>query len=428
MLLLLGLTKILPTPLIGMIVMGLILDASALWSTCLIILIVDAIVGITLQTIVDRAVQKESNDLLRAIDWMKQQLNDEAEKEATHKCVEEEEAEECEFEAEEAEGADSEELVCDHFAEEDTDGTYPPVNGERQCADEGEAREETCPWLLEYEPGRFFALEQRILPGFHFDTFFTSNEYKETLYKDAMGAPLSTDEKCMIILPLIFGSFDATGDLGLAEMTLDRLFGEAGKQEPPKPKDADGGERVHEYAVANMLKATLFVYQKRLVAAAYHFMRGLKSEGLSINRPWCKFIHSVLGKVMPLATDTACYTGCGFSTDEPMGALGGTCMIAQNAPILIADLEGDNGEVTLAFAGNTGFFGRCERIGSCTSTSTKNMIDKYETYVIDGEYNIKKVYFYLNNYYDPAHLQIKAASGFRFRAQSSIFNTNIHVL
>ena len=63
MLALLKLTQILPTLLIGMILVGAVAGESAVWGTGLILLILDAVVGITLQMLCDRAAQKQNERL-----------------------------------------------------------------------------------------------------------------------------------------------------------------------------------------------------------------------------------------------------------------------------------------------------------------------------------------------------------------------------
>ena len=52
---LLKLTQILPAPLIGIIIIGAITGQREVWVTALIILVIDAVVGITLQSVVDSA-------------------------------------------------------------------------------------------------------------------------------------------------------------------------------------------------------------------------------------------------------------------------------------------------------------------------------------------------------------------------------------
>ena len=52
---LLKLTQILPAPLLGAIIIGAITGRREVWVTALIILVIDAVIGITLQSVVDSA-------------------------------------------------------------------------------------------------------------------------------------------------------------------------------------------------------------------------------------------------------------------------------------------------------------------------------------------------------------------------------------
>ena len=151
------------------------------------------------------------------------------------------------------------------------------------------------------------------------------------------------------------------------------------------------------------------------MAATYHFMWALKTEAIDLILPWCDFIKCVLRELPPLVTEEFEGEGCGFSADEPMGSLGGTRLIAINAMRLISDLVGINGEIVVAKLGRTGMYGFCRRLGSTDSSTVDNMIDIYETYVIDAKYNIRRVEFYVNGYYPitpPA--PVCHPNGFRF--------------
>ncbi|MDR2202229.1 MAG: hypothetical protein LBP26_05655 [Clostridiales bacterium] len=91
----------------------------------------------------------------------------------------------------------------------------------------------------------------------------------------------------------------------------------------------------------------------------------------------------------------------------------------QNALLLIPEFEGKNDEVLFAhnsFAGD--MYGYLRRLGS-TKGATDEMIDIYETLLIDKNYNLKKIEFYWNGYFQSEiGGRIRLPSGFIIRSNS----------
>ena len=152
-------------------------------------------------------------------------------------------------------------------------------------------------------------------------------------------------------------------------------------------------------------------------------MLGLKTEQISINMPYCDFIRYVLSKLSTIPVHKSMRKGCGFELENPMGSCGGNSLIAQNALKVIPEMEGKNGEVIVARMGNTGLFGYLNRIHSDYNSSLGIMIDVYETFIIDKNYNMKKVQFYFNGYFNVcAKNEIKVAKGFKIKSHSLLLN------
>lgn len=60
------------------------------------------------------------------------------------------------------------------------------------------------------------------------------------------------------------------------------------------------------------------------------------------------------------------------------------------------------------------------RKGSTTSVATPCMIDIYETYVIDKDFNLKKVTFYFNGYFSRGKAVVRLPDGFEIKPHSRL--------
>ncbi|MCD7728869.1 MAG: hypothetical protein LUI60_03035, partial [Clostridia bacterium] len=271
-----------------------------------------------------------------------------------------------------------------------------------------------------------FAEMQKILPGFMPDFTYNKQKIEELKLKKQKYGNLLADEASKLIFPLIFGCFGYEIDLNEALNQTQLLYENVIKR---KPKDCFVRESdlymewLREYAIPQMLFGTIYAYKFEYVKAAYHFMLGLKTEQVAINMPYCDFIKYILNKIPALATDEATYTGCGFSCDEPMGSISGTMLNAKLAMAIISEMEGCHGEVIIAKMGNSGMFGYLDRLGSTHGKKQPYPIDVYETYVIDKEYDVKKLRLYFYGYVNPYEKNIiKVADGFKIKSHSVLLN------
>ncbi len=273
-----------------------------------------------------------------------------------------------------------------------------------------------------------FAEGQKILGGFFPDLSSQDEQlfrYQELKNRKARYKTLTADEESKLIFPLIFGNYDCQIDLDKALSETNALLTRVLNEKPTDNcvrENAVYMAWLHEYAVPQMLLGTIYAYQNEYVKAAYHFMLSLKTEQIVINMPYCDFIRYILGKLPKYVSGEAEYDGCGFSEDDAMGSCGGTILVASNALKIIPEMEGKNGEVIVARNGNSGMFGHLERIGSTYSETASICVDIYETYIIDRNYNVKKVLFYFNGYFNMGQSKIKIANGFRLKSHSVFHN------
>jgi hypothetical protein len=274
-----------------------------------------------------------------------------------------------------------------------------------------------------------FAESQKIMGGF-FPDWSSPDErvskYQELKNKEARYGTLPPDDESKLIFPLIFGNYDCRIDLDKALAVTNNLLTCVLNKKPTVNCVRENKvymNWLHEYAIPQILLGTIYAYQNEYVKAAYHFMLGLKTEQIAINMPYCDFIKYILGKLPKYVSGEAKYDGCGFSADNVMGSCGGTMLIAENALKIIPEMEGKNGEVIVARMGNTGMFGHLKRKGSTYSETASTMVDIYETFIIDRDYNVKKVLFYFNGHFSMGQPKIKIAKGFKLKSHSLLHNS-----
>ena len=283
-----------------------------------------------------------------------------------------------------------------------------------------------------------FAGWQKIAHGFHpllEEYSFGDKEELDSFVKDfTEHRDLSINNIIDYIFALIFGIFSCKIDLNEALSTTNWLFDEIEKIKMNINEDLENKKFAWLHilnAKIQILYGTIYAYMGEYINSSYHFIKGLKSESITLNRHYCEFIQYVLSKLDDWVEETAEYKGCGFSKDNPMGSCGGTILISQYANEIISNMEGDNGEIIVAKVGRFGFFGHLVRLGSCGSVKMENgndnIIDLYETYIIDSEYNLKKVKFYFNGYFEyfqscAQHYEraIRLADGFHLKSPNNI--------
>ena len=204
------------------------------------------------------------------------------------------------------------------------------------------------------------------------------------------------------IFAMIFGGFGYSVNLTRARSTALIKLGQIENREP-KDKSPNNPEFIKWlvlFARYNILLGTVYAYRHEYRLAAALLINGLKTRAVNLFMPYCDFIKYVLSKAAEMPAELAEYSGCGFSVDEPMGSteLNGGALNASAAEMIISALEGDNGEIILAYLGRQRY-GNLRRLGSTNSKSFRNCIDIYEVLAIDRKFNLKKIRFYFNGYF-----------------------------
>ena len=220
------------------------------------------------------------------------------------------------------------------------------------------------------------------------------------------------------IFAMIFGCYGYSVDLERAEkLTTKKLF-EVAENEPPNSSlsNPETLNWLNTCAKYSILLGTIYAYIQDYGYAAIFFLMALKLRALNLFMPYCDFIKYVLSKLDYENAETIECDGVGFSADNPMGSVeyNGGRLMASVAEDVISSLEGENGEVVLAFYGRQSY-GGVNRLGSTGSKNFRNRIDVYEVYILDKYAKLKKIKFYFNGYFNPeSQLTIKLPKGFRF--------------
>lgn len=224
------------------------------------------------------------------------------------------------------------------------------------------------------------------------------------------------------IFAMIFGAFGYSINLTRARSTALIKLGQIENREP-KDKSPDNPEFINWlglFAQYNILLGTVYAYRHEYRLAAYLLMNGLKTGAINLFMPYCDFIRYVLSKVEKMLAEYAQYDGCGFSVDEPMGGieLNGGTLIASAAEMIIPSLEGNNGEIVLAYRGGQRY-GNLVRMGSVKSDKFRNCIDVYEVLMVSRDGKLKKLKLYFNGYFSLQNrYTIRLPKGFRFEPSS----------
>lgn len=262
-------------------------------------------------------------------------------------------------------------------------------------------------------PREEFAQSQKTLfGGFVFDQNNTEEGYETLKKRLANGEVLSPYEQCLLIFPKIFGRFEENIDLDGAENRLIELM-QAHSLVEVKESGIERWDWFNGYAMYQILLGTVYVYKDEYVKAAYHFISGLRTGAINVNMPYCDFIRTAMKRLDEMQIESATYSGCGFSIEDPMGSTHGNFLMANNAKVAIGNIEGKNGEIVLYRKGRSGDFGRLVRHSDYSETRRK-MIDIYETYVCTPDYKIKKVTFYFDGYFTSDGGTLKVPDGFKF--------------
>mgnify|MGYP006987512873 CR=1 FL=1 len=267
----------------------------------------------------------------------------------------------------------------------------------------------------------FDEILHRVLPGFiptkHNTDAFSDSALSQ--YFDAKDKTLS--EISLVILSFIFGCYHCKIDLDFAQRMSFALLHVSESYRPTGNFDVLNNRYLlwlSEMAVSYILLGTVFSYKKEYIKASYYFMLGLQTGVINLNLPYCDFISYILKKLDELPKTDCNYSGCGFDKENPMGAVIGKNLIAQLSRDIISEMKGLNGEIIVAHRGNSQFYGHLTRLGS-TCNSKNQMIDIYETYLIDKNYNLYKIKLFFNGYFTGGLTEtIKIAKGFKLKDNS----------
>lgn len=230
------------------------------------------------------------------------------------------------------------------------------------------------------------------------------------------------------IFAYIFGSFGFEKDLAKAELYCCHGISELNKKKPAYPFAANE-EWVcwlHNYGELNILLGTVYAYMRKTTRSVYYFMKALNTEALNLNMPYCDFIRYMISKLDDESCSSADYTGRGFCAEEPMGFLPSkdAFLYAGAALEIIPGLAGLDGEVIVARKCNTSMpYGSMRRY-SVADPHQPHMIDVYEVYVIDKQFNLKKASFHFNGYMPHSDRRsIILPDGFTVRQNSPLHKT-----
>jgi hypothetical protein len=267
-----------------------------------------------------------------------------------------------------------------------------------------------------------------MMSGFSFGRGYGQDEkrYREQKEKLTTTGCDTFNDYVYCVFPLIFGNWGEKVNLDLAEELALNYQAELEKIEPQTEGD-EYYEWLKKYGMVQILLGTVYAYKKEYLKSAYHFIKGLKTEEVELSMPYCDFIKYIIKKLEGMECETLEYTGCGSNAQEPMGSVKGDGLVARLSTTLIANLEGENGELILAKEGRSGTYGFIARRGSTFTLTSDQIIDIYETYIVDKEYKVKKIKFYVNGYFGNGKPQIRLPNGFRF-LKSSLIKYNCEVI
>lgn len=230
------------------------------------------------------------------------------------------------------------------------------------------------------------------------------------------------------IFAYIFGSFGFEKDLAKAELYCCHGIGELNKKKPAYPFAANEEwvGWLHNYGELNILLGTVYAYMGKTTRSVYYFMKALNTEALNLNMPYCDFIRYMISKLDDEPCSSADYTGRGFCAEEPMGFLPSkdAFLYAGAALEIIPGLDGLDDEVIVARKCNTSMpYGSMRRY-SVSDPHQPHMIDVYEVYVIDKQFNLKKASFHFNGYMPHSDRRsIILPDGFTVRQNSPLHKT-----
>lgn len=269
---------------------------------------------------------------------------------------------------------------------------------------------------------KFFAELQKDCCWFTIPMFETLPDIDPSV--DIMDRSIWRDDACVQrhIFAMIFGGFGYSVNLSKASLIIAVKLQQLERWEPENQSlnNPEFIRWIGLFAQYYILWGTVFAYQHDYITSAQCLMNGLKTGAINLFMPYCDFIRYVLSKVEKMPAEYAEYDGCGFSVDEPMGGieLNGGTLIASAAEMIIPSLEGNNGEIVLAYRGGQRY-GNLVRMGSVKSDKFRNCIDVYEVLMVSRDGKLKKMKLYFNGYFSLQNrYTIRLPKGFRLEPSS----------
>lgn len=255
-------------------------------------------------------------------------------------------------------------------------------------------------------------------------------DFKKICNKRDNAEKLTVKEMSKLIYANIFGSFGQQIDLDKAEKDALTLLKDV---ESNKPDDLEDDESYFPWIIdwqrVQVLLGTIYAYKKEFIKSAYHFMaygvndNFLCLEALALKLPYYDFIYFVLDQLKDIKPKKIKYTGCGFSSDNPMGAYKQNKEAYLNpysALYTFSRMVGKNGEVIAVVQDGRFTRGYIKRECSVGFNATNTgMIDKYKVLIINKNYDVLETELYYDGYFEDVYGGVKTnckiADGFTVR-------------
>lgn len=220
-----------------------------------------------------------------------------------------------------------------------------------------------------------------------------NDRYDKLIKEKSVMGELSTEDEVELIHTLICGSHGVEINFEKALIETNMLLRRVLDKKPTEY--LDNSNEVHmswlrEYCVLQSLFGIVYAYKEEYVKSTYYLMLALKTGKTKFDIVTAYFVDHIIRKLPQYVSGKAKYTGCGFSEEAPMGSFGGRFLLPNWAPQIISAMEDKNGEVLVLAMLEGGAAGYFKRTGSVYSMSQSQMIDMYETCIIDQDYNVKK--------------------------------------
>ncbi|MDR3293913.1 MAG: hypothetical protein LBT20_07425 [Clostridiales bacterium] len=273
-----------------------------------------------------------------------------------------------------------------------------------------------------------FAKMQEVQTGFSPDIWHTPTEYKR-LYAKLHGGKeeqLPVNESVMLLFMKMFGCHGEVKDLDAA---LDIALNGLDYLPAQKPRGDNNREDslymgwLNAIGSLSVLIGTIYAYKNEPIKSCYYLMQGLKTEMVAMSTPYCDFIKYMFSKLDDRLKIEDIREGIGYSADNPCGSVDvfKRMLVSWRAMEIIPDFVGNNGDMLMCHNGSSGLYGHLTRLGSTHGESIPECVDIYETWLIDKEFNLKRIQFFWNGYFENGITgKVLLPIGFRIKKQSKL--------